>query len=170
MRLNTIKRTDNMLTTEQQTLAEEHYNFALKRAHSFNKSLTWKQPTEDVISAALFGLTKAAESFDPSKAKFMTWAARIIDNELCMLLRKRRWPVMEPREDDIAGSAFFDTSCPEVEAFISYLPAQERRILQLRMDGLLQKEIGAELGITQSYISRVLIAIGEEYLEWRNME
>lgn len=161
-----------MLTVEQQTIAEEHYNFALKRAHSFNKSLTWKQPTDEVVSAALFGLTKAAASFNPSKSKFMTYAARIIDNELVTLIRKNRWPVANYNEQSnpIHMSTKIDESCPEIESYIATLPEQERRILQLRMDGLLQKEIGAELGITQSYISRVLIAIGEDYLEWRNME
>lgn len=174
MNPNTTKRTDNMLTLEQQTLAEDHYRFAMSRAHKFNNSLTWKLPVDDVISAALFGLTKAAASYVPGKSKFMTYAARVIDNELCSLLRKGRWSdaLFNERFDPIQLSAKvdIDTTCPEIESFIRTLPGQEQRIIELRLEGVLQKEIGEQLGLSQSYISRVLIAIGEEYLEWRDME
>ena len=44
---------------------------------------------DEIISCALFGLTKAAAAFDPTRgAKFTTFATRCIHNEIRMFLRK----------------------------------------------------------------------------------
>ena len=83
---------------------------------------------EDLISVGTIGLIKAVNSFDFTKQiKLATYASRCIENEILMHLRKT---------------------------------VREKKILKMRF-GLFgeeektQKEIAAEMGISQSYISRL---------------
>lgn len=44
---------------------------------------------DDIIQAALLGLTKASEKFDERKGKFSTYAGVIIRNEIARELKRR---------------------------------------------------------------------------------
>ena len=139
---------------------------------------------EDLISIGTIGLIKAVNSFNPEKnIKIATYASRCIENEILMHLRKVNhqrldisldeplnvdWDGNELLLSDVLGSdglEINDNVEMEDEKRILYqcmsaLSQRERQIMNMRfgMDGekeKTQKEVADELGISQSYISRL---------------
>lgn len=140
-------------------------------------------PVEDLVSIGTIGLIKAVNTFDPSKKiKLATYASRCIENEILMYLRRNSktkaevsfdeplntdWDGNELLLSDVLGmeSDVIKYIEEEVDRALLYgamerLNARERRIMELRF-GLsggmerTQKEVADELGISQSYISRL---------------
>ena len=139
---------------------------------------------EDLISIGTIGLIKAVETYNPSKnIKLATYASRCIENEILMYLRKnanRRSEVSldEPLNTDWDGnelllSDVLGTEGDSIEkpleddvdrdllfTAITKLSERERTIITMRfgLDGKrerTQKEVADQLGISQSYISRL---------------
>ena len=139
---------------------------------------------EDLISIGTIGLIKAVETYQPAKnIKLATYASRCIENEILMHLRKnanRRGEVSldEPLNTDWDGnelllSDVLGTDSDSIEkpieddvdrdlllTAVSRLSERERTIITLRfgLDGgreRTQKEVADQLGISQSYISRL---------------
>ena len=139
---------------------------------------------EDLISIGTIGLIKAVETYKPAKnIKLATYASRCIENEILMYLRKnanRRSEVSldEPLNTDWDGnelllSDVLGTEGDSIEkpleddvdrdllfTAITRLSERERTIITLRfgLDGRrerTQKEVADQLGISQSYISRL---------------
>ncbi len=139
---------------------------------------------EDLISIGTIGLIKAVETYKPAKnIKLATYASRCIENEILMYLRKnanRRGEVSldEPLNTDWDGnelllSDVLGTEGDSIEkpleddvdrdllfTAITKLSERERTIITLRfgLDGRrerTQKEVADQLGISQSYISRL---------------
>ena len=139
---------------------------------------------EDLISIGTIGLIKAINTFNPTKKiKLATYASRCIENEILMYLRKnagRRAEVSfdEPLNTDYDGNELLlsdvlgteaDTVMRPIEddvdlsllaAALDTLTPREREIITLRF-GLggrreqTQKEVADQMGISQSYISRL---------------
>ena len=139
---------------------------------------------EDLISIGTIGLIKAVETYKPAKnIKLATYASRCIENEILMYLRKnanRRGEVSldEPLKTDWDGnelllSDVLGTDSDSIEkpieddvdrdllfTAVSRLSERERTIITMRfgLDGRrerTQKEVADQLGISQSYISRL---------------
>ena len=139
---------------------------------------------EDLISIGTIGLIKAVETFRSDKnIKLATYASRCIENEILMYLRKlssRRgevsfdeplntdWDGNELLLSDVLGTDGDEVSRPmedDVEKqllmqAVSQLSERERSIILMRfgLDGCTeqtQKEVADQLGISQSYISRL---------------
>lgn len=139
---------------------------------------------EDLISIGTIGLIKAVETYKPAKnIKLATYASRCIENEILMYLRKnanRRGEVSldEPLNTDWDGnelllSDVLGTDSDSIEkpleddvdrdllfTAITHLSPRERTIITMRfgLDGKrerTQKEVADQLGISQSYISRL---------------
>ncbi len=141
-------------------------------------------PTEDLISIGTIGLIKAVNTFDSEKRiKLATYASRCIENEILMYLRRScklklevsldeplnvDWDGNELLLSDILGTDGEEVSRDledEVErrllwAALGRLDPRERRIVEMRF-GLkeqpprTQKQVADEMGISQSYISRL---------------
>ena len=139
---------------------------------------------EDLISIGTIGLIKAVNTFCPQKnIKLATYASRCIENELLMHLRKNQnrrnevsideplnvdWDGNELLLSDILGTDPDSINRPiEEEAekglllsAVEHLDAREQLIMRMRF-GLLgeeektQKEVADQIGISQSYISRL---------------
>lgn len=139
---------------------------------------------EDLISIGTIGLIKAVNTFCPQKnIKLATYASRCIENEILMYLRKNQgqkneisideplnidWDGNELLLSDILGTEPDSINRPiEDEAernillkAVGRLDEREQKIMRLRF-GLLgqeektQKEVADEIGISQSYISRL---------------
>lgn len=139
---------------------------------------------EDFISIGTIGLIKAVETFRPDRnIKLATYASRCIENEILMFLRKSSQyrgdiSIDEPlnvdwdgnelllsdvlgTDDDIVSRGIEQEAEKEMllEAVRS-LPDREREILELRFGlggrkELTQKEVADQIGISQSYISRL---------------
>ena len=139
---------------------------------------------EDLISLGTIGLIKAVNTFNSGKTvKLATYAARCIENEILMYLRKnsaRRGEISldEPLNTDYDGNELLlgdvlGTDPDEVSRpleddadrellmlALSTLSERERSIILMRYGfaggaALTQKETAEALGISQSYISRL---------------
>ena len=139
---------------------------------------------EDLISIGTIGLIKAVDTYDPAKSiKLATYSSKCIENEILMHLRKtasRRSEISidEPLNTDWDGNELLlsdvlgtdsDLVMRPIEADVdrqllhqalATLSDRERYIITMRF-GLgerrerTQKEVADELGISQSYISRL---------------
>ena len=139
---------------------------------------------EDLISIGTIGLIKAVGTYRADKnIKLATYASRCIENEILMYLRKnasRRGEVSfdEPLNTDWDGNELLlsdvlgteagvvmrpieeDVDRSLLAAAINILSPREKQIITLRfgLDGgreQTQKEVADQLGISQSYISRL---------------
>lgn len=139
---------------------------------------------EDLVSIGTIGLIKGVNTYKLDKnIKLATYASRCIDNEILMFLRKnkrRRGEVSfedslsydsegnELHLEDVLGTPDDIVTRPleeEIEKKILYqeltkLNNRDKEIMSMRY-GLLgkkemtQKEVASNLGISQSYISRI---------------
>ncbi len=139
---------------------------------------------EDLISIGTIGLIKAVNTFRVEKnIKLATYASRCIENEILMYLRKSSqlrneisiddplnvdWDGNELLLSDLLGSdpdavnrgVEQEAEKEQLLSAVSRLPPREKTIMELRF-GLAskkehtQKEVADELGISQSYISRL---------------
>jgi RNA polymerase sporulation-specific sigma factor len=154
-------------------------------AHIVKKYQYVDEETEDMISIGTIGLIKAVTTFDADKgSRLATYAARCIENELLMMFRTKKKsnrdvsiqePIGTDKEGDEISLIDVIESPPEdivdkmelasdIEKLYDYvehhLTEREREIIKLRY-GLFQgeestqREIGAKLGISRSYVSRI---------------
>lgn len=139
---------------------------------------------EELISIGTVGLMKAVSTFNKDKnIKLATYASRCIENEILMFIRKtssqkREVSIDEPLSVDWDGNELLlsdvlgseqDVVYREMEedeekrllrSAVMELPERERIIIEMRYgllggDEMTQKEVADELGISQSYISRL---------------
>ncbi len=139
---------------------------------------------EDLISIGTIGLIKAVNTFDPNKKiKLATYASRCIENEVLMYLRhtsrlKYEVSLDEPLKTDWDGNELLlsdvlgtesdlvsrgieeDAEKQLLGSALSRLTPREQRIMKMRygLGGgreMTQKEVADQLGISQSYISRL---------------
>lgn len=139
---------------------------------------------EDLISIGTIGLIKAVDTYKPAKSiKLATYSSKCIENEILMHLRKTasqkaELSIDEPLNTDWDGNELLlsdvlgtdsDLVMRPIEADVdrqllgqalSRLSDRERHIITLRfgLDGRperTQKEVADDLGISQSYISRL---------------
>jgi len=139
---------------------------------------------EDLISIGTIGLIKAVNTFKRDKnIKLATYAARCIENEILMYLRKNNGSkteisIDEPLNIDWDGNELLlsdilgtdndtvnknldnEVDIGLLDIALSKLTIREKKIMELRF-GLssgserTQKEVADMLGISQSYISRL---------------
>ena len=139
---------------------------------------------EDLISIGTIGLIKAIASFRPDKKiKLATYASRCIENEILMHLRKvstlrtelsfdeplnTDWDGNELLLSDVLGTEYDEVSRRIEEdtekrillEAVDRLNPREKQIISLRFglygeNEYTQKEVADNLGISQSYISRL---------------
>ncbi|MFT8361736.1 MAG: RNA polymerase sporulation sigma factor SigE [Sporolactobacillus sp.] len=139
---------------------------------------------EDLISIGTIGLIKAVNTFNPEKKiKLATYASRCIENEILMYLRRNNrtrsevsldeplnvdWDGNELLLSDVLGTEN-DVTTRRMERTVDHtllqrailmLSDREKEIMMLRF-GLeggkekTQKDVADQLGISQSYISRL---------------
>lgn len=176
-----IVRLDAGEEAVRQTLVEHNLRLVVYIARRFENTGIH---IEDLISIGTIGLIKAVNTYRSDKnIKLATYASRCIENEILMYLRKNAnqraevsfdeplntdWDGNELLLSDILGTEA-DTVMRPIEEdvergllrrAIETLSEREREIITLRF-GLgghmerTQKEVADDLGISQSYISRL---------------
>jgi RNA polymerase sporulation-specific sigma factor len=139
---------------------------------------------EDLISIGTIGLIKGISTYRREKnIKLATYCARCIENEILMHIRKTAGQRVEvsleepinmdydgnelllsdilgTEEDVVTGRFEDDVDLEVLRHALHQLPAREKQIIQMRygLNGyreLTQKEVAQQLGISQSYISRL---------------
>lgn len=162
------------LTDDQRRFATENHNLIYKFLKSRNL------PIDEFYDIVAIGYVKAVASFNPDIAQFSTYSYRAMENAVKAEQRKRlakfRIPEMpicslDFMVEDADGdgcelySLVSDRCCEQWEdevhtkVLIDDLSDREKRIVEMKLSGMDQKEIGQELGLTQSYISRLLKTI-----------
>lgn len=174
-----LQNTDNLLA--RQTLVERNLRLVVYIAKKFENTGIG---IEDLISIGTIGLMKGVNTFKTDKnIKLATYASRCIENEILMFLRKNNKTkgevsIDEPLNKDGDGNELLlseilgtdpDITSRNIEdevdkkllkASILKLNAREKNIMEMRFGFLngkekTQKEVADELGISQSYISRL---------------
>ncbi len=153
-------------------------------SHIVRKYYASSKNQEDLVSVGVIGLVKAVDTFRMSNgARFATYAAKCIQNEILMYFRSQKKlsaevSLNETIDVDRDGNplTYIDViSCDEsipsdIEKKINsqralryvntYLDSRERQIITLRYglgggEPMTQKEVAASLGISRSYVSRI---------------
>lgn len=153
-------------------------------SHIVRKYYSTARNAEDLVSIGSLGLVKAVDSFRVENgAKFTTYAAKCIQNEILMYFRAQKKTATEvslnetidvdrdgnpltyidviSSDDDIAEVVDRKMQTAKMLAYIDMLLTErERQIIILRY-GLgnttqhAQREVAALLGISRSYVSRI---------------
>ena len=163
----------------RQTLIERNLRLVVYIAKRFDNTGI---NIEDLISIGTIGLIKAVNTFRTDKnIKLATYASRCIENEILMYLRKNSNPrtevsfdeplntdgkelllsdVMGTEEDVVMRPLEEDVDRQLLHSAVAKLSPREQDIISLRFGlggrkELTQKEVADQLGISQSYISRL---------------
>ena len=165
----------------RRTLIEHNLRLVVYIAKKFENT---KVGLEDLVSIGTIGLIKAINTFNPEKnIKLATYASRCIENEILMYLRKNHntkaeVSIDEPlnvdwdgnellfsdvlgTDDDITSRRMEENTDKQLLSIALHkLSPREKKIMQMRFglsntDEKTQKEVADELGISQSYISRL---------------
>ena len=133
---------------------------------------------EDLISIGTIGLMKSVNTFNSEKKiKLATYASRCIENEILMYLRrnnkiKTEVSIDEPLNKDSDGNELLLSDILGTDPDITYRNLEDevdmkllkeairKNIMEMRFGFIsgrekTQKEVADELGISQSYISRL---------------
>ncbi|MCD7946302.1 MAG: RNA polymerase sporulation sigma factor SigK [Clostridiales bacterium] len=153
-------------------------------AHIAKKYFAQSGDVDDLISIGTIGLIKAVNTYQPGRQiKLATYAARCIENEILMHLRKTRRlagevSLSEALENDDSANALslmdvirvednmlddlaVRDACLRVRASVDgVLTDRERTVIVQRygLDGRpprTQREVAKECGISRSYVSRI---------------
>lgn len=162
-----------MMTEEQEKLAVENIGLAKHIALTWNRTINME--LDDLIGIAQLGLVKASIKFDQNKGvRFSTFAARVIENEILMELRrlKKVLPAvsieeMVPGTDDIPLCEIISDQkdCFSVVEMAEMLRKgsckltdQERKAVYIGIiyPDMKQQSRGKVMGISQSRYSRHL--------------
>ena len=176
-----LARLDGGELSVRQTLIERNLRLVVYIARRFeNTGIN----IEDLISIGTIGLIKAVNTFRTDKnIKLATYASRCIENEILMYLRKNSntrtevsfdeplntdWDgkelllsdVMGTEEDVVMRPLEEDVDRQLLHSAVAKLSPREQDIISLRFGlggrkELTQKEVADQLGISQSYISRL---------------
>ncbi|MEG2685333.1 MAG: sigma-70 family RNA polymerase sigma factor [Erysipelotrichaceae bacterium] len=166
--------------TARDTLIEHNLRLVVYIAKRYESNPIFM---EDLISIGSIGLIKAVNTFKRDKnIKLATYASRCIENEILMFLRKKSRRKLEvsfdePLNVDYDGNELLlsdiigtddnlvkkefekKENARELHQAMNTLKDREKLILQMRYgiehDELTQKDIAIQLGISQSYISRL---------------
>lgn len=165
----------------RQTLVERNLRLVVYIAKKFENTGIG---IEDLISIGTIGLMKSVNTFNyDKKIKLATYASRCIENEILMYLRrsnkiKGEISIDEPLNKDGDGNELLlsdilgtdsDITSRDLEdevdksllrSAIKKLNSREKNIMEMRFGfktgkEKTQKEVADELGISQSYISRL---------------
>ena len=178
----TIKKLDSDNNLEaRQILVERNLRLVVYIAKKFENTGIG---IEDLISIGTIGLMKGVNTFNSEKKiKLATYASRCIENEILMYLRrnnkiKSEVSIDEPLNKDSDGNELLlsdilgtdpDITSRKLEdevdmrllkEAIKKLNDREKNIMEMRFGFIsgkekTQKEVADELGISQSYISRL---------------
>lgn len=153
-------------------------------SHIVRKYYSSAQEPEDLVSIGTIGLIKAVDTFNiHNGARFATYAAKCIQNEILMHFRSRKKlaneiSINETIDIDRDGNplTYIDVICCEedvteeidkkillgkmMRCMEGVLTPRERQILSMRygfggIRALTQREIATALGISRSYVSRI---------------
>lgn len=177
--------------TAMQLWISEHSDYAKEQLVLNNQgiigmvlnSLNLNPLDEDLYATGLVGIVKAVNNYrSDTGIRFSTYAAKVVRNEILMLLRKKRitpaFSLDESRDFENGEKMFYadmiaDKRCFEDETIADMqfdkifdsLSERDRKIVSLRMDGKVQSEIAEACGVSQAQVSRVIKEFGKKLVK-----
>lgn len=168
---------------ERNQLIENNVKLVYYCFNRLHKDSFVEKYKDDLIQEGMLGLMKAANTFDSEKGRFSTYAAMCIRNEMFMFMRRMRKSydkeisLYTPVGIDPDGGEIYliDTIASKSEnaedeldfktavQFINEQSERNQAIMKMRLDGFTMTEIGKVLGISQSYVSRLLQGLLQKY-------
>lgn len=155
-------------------LYKQNKNFPHHIAKGFKNSIL---PYDEIVNLAVVGMVKSFKTYDPSYSKFTTYSSKIMTNEILMELRKAEYkkscismniPIGDGNVslgDMIEDfNVNFEKIFEAKETIKTALRSKSIKLKDLELTILLnqlsdnpktQKELGDELNVEQSYISRL---------------
>ncbi len=154
-------------------------------AHIVKKYNNLECDAEDLISIGTIGLMKAIDTYDMTKGrKLATYASRCVENELLMYFRQKRkrsrevslydpigvdkegneislLDIIESEERDLIEEMDLLDNTKALYALVGeVLTDRERQIICQRYgiggaEEVTQRQIGEQMGISRSYVSRI---------------
>ncbi len=149
---------------------------------SVMKNLRIPLTDEDMFQTGIIGLLKAINTFDTSKGyQFSTYAFPIVRNELLISFRKSKRSVVAafslddnvdigngesvPYAEMIADGKDYEENVVNsmlAQQIFERLESREKHIFTMFfVESRTQSEISKELGISQSYVSRIISSMGK---------
>ena len=179
---------DNELTPDQQLLVTDNLSLVPYLFQKLPKSDLTRTYESELISEGYLGLVIAAKKYDPNKGiKFSSYSGTVIRNAMLMEIRRlnrdytRTTPLDASIGSDKDGNELSlidilegdnniqdymdDSDTQDTISVIRQIIDNEGfsdkqlKILKLRLSGMKRTEIIKELGISNSYISRILSTI-----------
>lgn len=162
------------MTPKQQKLVEENHNLIYSFARTYSLDL---EMWYDILALAL---CRAAINFDANKAKFSTYFYTSAMSAMRHEFRKgqaqkrKAWNSRVSLEEYISADVMLEerlyddtiniTTQIEMSDFLHSLVGIDKQIVCLRLQGLKQKVIAQELGISQSAVSNRLKVLKHDYI------
>lgn len=169
------------MTAEELYLANENLVYHILRKYFSNKFFD-----EDLQQIGKMALWKACLRFDSERGKFSSYACICIHNGITMELRNRKCVKRQGEENDIQIS--FDAPVrksesekirvadtvpgdPDVnfcdfEGLWKSLTDKEQNVARELFLGKEQKQIAKDLGISRSYVSRLVSQVRQKWAEY----
>lgn len=169
------------LTDSQRRLVEDNIRLATFVAKRFTGIMECAGlDFDDLFSLACLGLCHGAQLYDPAISKPSTYLCRCCENAILQELRKLRRqaqlvktvsldaPVGHLENDVTLGNILEDLNTDVESEAIAHMvlsrieeeaTAQELTVMQLYASGMRQTEIAPIVGVSQSYVSRILAKI-----------
>ena len=133
---------------------------------------------EDIVQCGMVGLCQAAEYYDEKQGKFSTLASKLILNNVSNEIRSRMKHAnvksldyqIRTKDghctvaDTIVGDE--DVDYFDLDFFNDTLTEREKKIVDLRLDGYTQQEIGHDIHVSQETVSGTLKKLKRR---WRRM-
>lgn len=160
-----------MLDEKQKNLVEQNHKLIY---YTLNK---YKLNPEEYYDILAIGLCKAAIKFDPERSKFSTFAMKVMYNEFLQHDRNEKAEKRKENKNTLSlnyimtnhknkdrkcefGELLTDGREPFMDVIHmnlkDILTKQELLVCKLSYDDYNQTQIAEKLGVTQSYVSRLL--------------
>lgn len=169
------------MTAEELYLANENLVYYVLKKHFPDKFFD-----EDIQQIGRMELWKVCISFDPERGKFSSYACPCIRNAIAMELRSRKCAKRKGGENDVQISldapikkvkndqirladtipGDLDVGFFDLEAFWGSLTKKEREVANELMLSKKQTQIGKDLGISRSYVSKLAGQIRKKWAEY----
>lgn len=157
------------LTEEQSRRVEENHNLIFWYMGLRERQTGMKLSHEEYYDLLAIELCYAVQKFDETKGSSLANYYKLrCDGLINKQYRKsqalKRVHISVPYIDDLVSHKHFNEDDSVVWAnFIESIPDEDKEIVTLTYMGYTQKEIAEKLGLSQSYISKILKRIRKDY-------
>ena len=131
---------------------------------------------EDIIQCGMLGLCKAAETWKDDGTKFSTYAGKCILNEINMEFRRRKkhsgllsldYEYNSKGDNDVTLKDLLigdnDVDYVEYDKFYNQLQDIDKVIVDCKLVGYIDEDIGKQLGCSRQYVNRRLNRLKAEW-------